>query len=436
MNMFINHKTEYKFTYVKVFKSLLRDAHELGISTDAVYLYSLICDRVSLSLKSHWIDDQGRIYIVFSRAEAAKTMGWSRRKTIDTFRELLVAGLIEEKARTNRAGCTVAPYIYVKRWGEIMVVRSAADIRSGCLEYYTPRNAEICPADYYELPTCLDSSLSVRAKLLYTVALDRVHLSIDFGRIDAEGRAWCELHAEEMQELLQCGHSALAAAYKELEATELLHRERHECGCVARTYLRPCWKVAEEQGAAQNVQANCLRNVPQYEEEMYGNCPENTPQSTGICTQPAFAYSALPTSPHGASICACAQDADSVRKELREELDCTRIGMDMRILLPTCDMPRVEEITRIALSVIEEDLELKQRRVCVGGEYVEKDCVVENYSRIDRYIFETLLCKLLPVWHTLTRPVPYLRKSLYRAYEDHADEAFYTRARIEEERVC
>ena len=49
-----------QFEYYRIPKLLITDKRYNGISSDAKILYGVLLDRMSLSLKNKWIDEQGR----------------------------------------------------------------------------------------------------------------------------------------------------------------------------------------------------------------------------------------------------------------------------------------------------------------------------------------------------------------------------------------
>lgn len=63
-----------QFSFYRIPKALFTDAQFKDLSTDAKVLYGILLDRMSLSLKNHWLDEQNRVYIIFtlSRCETMK----------------------------------------------------------------------------------------------------------------------------------------------------------------------------------------------------------------------------------------------------------------------------------------------------------------------------------------------------------------------------
>lgn len=52
---------EEQFTFFKLPKCLIDDACFFGLSIDAKLLYAIFLDRVSLSIKNGWVDENGRV---------------------------------------------------------------------------------------------------------------------------------------------------------------------------------------------------------------------------------------------------------------------------------------------------------------------------------------------------------------------------------------
>ena len=52
------------FSYFRIPKALFQDSRFRQLSTDARTLYGILLDRMSLSAKNGWMDEQGRVYIL------------------------------------------------------------------------------------------------------------------------------------------------------------------------------------------------------------------------------------------------------------------------------------------------------------------------------------------------------------------------------------
>ena len=82
------------------------------ISPLSKFLYGLFLDRVSLSRKNNWIDDQGRVYIIYTSEELQEDLCISINKVTSLTKELINVDLIEKKRR----GLGRSDLIYVKRF--------------------------------------------------------------------------------------------------------------------------------------------------------------------------------------------------------------------------------------------------------------------------------------------------------------------------------
>ena len=102
------------FSYFRVPKILFRDIKFKDLSTDAKTLYGILLDRMGLSVKNGWLDEQGRVYIIFPVQEVMDALGCAGNKATKLFRELEKFGLIERKRR----GLGKPNLIYVKNFAD------------------------------------------------------------------------------------------------------------------------------------------------------------------------------------------------------------------------------------------------------------------------------------------------------------------------------
>ena len=54
------------YTFYRVPKVLFAEPEFRALSTDARLLYGLMLDRMQLSIKNGWADEEGRIYIIYT----------------------------------------------------------------------------------------------------------------------------------------------------------------------------------------------------------------------------------------------------------------------------------------------------------------------------------------------------------------------------------
>ena len=77
--------------------TLLANPQYKAMSLEAKFIYSLLLNRLTLSQKNGWINEDGEVYLIYTREEAADILNISYKKTIAAFRELIDNGLLYEK---------------------------------------------------------------------------------------------------------------------------------------------------------------------------------------------------------------------------------------------------------------------------------------------------------------------------------------------------
>ena len=82
------------------------------LSLEAATLYSLMLDRVGLSVKNGWLDSLGRVFIYFVQKDVQKLLRCGHNRATAFMRELERFGLIERK----RQGLGKPAIIYVKNF--------------------------------------------------------------------------------------------------------------------------------------------------------------------------------------------------------------------------------------------------------------------------------------------------------------------------------
>ena len=82
----------------------------LDLNSDSKLLYMILLDRYKLSLKNGWIDDDNRVYMIYTRSEAMEMLRIGNKKCVKLFDELKEYGLVEER----RLGFTKPNILYLK----------------------------------------------------------------------------------------------------------------------------------------------------------------------------------------------------------------------------------------------------------------------------------------------------------------------------------
>lgn len=99
-----------QFSFIRIPRRLLLDEVFSSLSLPAKVLYSVLLDRMGLSMKNKWFDKDNRVFIIYQIAEIQKDLGFSKKKAMDYLTELEQFGLIEKKKR----GFGLPNIIYVK----------------------------------------------------------------------------------------------------------------------------------------------------------------------------------------------------------------------------------------------------------------------------------------------------------------------------------
>lgn len=103
------------FTFYRIPKLLFTEPMFKGLSSEAKILYGLLLDRMSLSLKNGWFDEEGRAYIYFAIEDIAELLNCGKNKAVRSLQELVDdtgIGLIEKK----RQGQGKSNILYVKNF--------------------------------------------------------------------------------------------------------------------------------------------------------------------------------------------------------------------------------------------------------------------------------------------------------------------------------
>lgn len=102
-----------QFSFYRIPKVLFTEERFRSVSAEAKVLYGLLLDRMSLSCKNGWLDQAGRVYIIFTIEEVMTALGCADQKAGKLLHELeSKCRLIERK----RQGLGKPNLIYVKNF--------------------------------------------------------------------------------------------------------------------------------------------------------------------------------------------------------------------------------------------------------------------------------------------------------------------------------
>jgi hypothetical protein len=103
------------FSFYRIPKVLFTDERFAGLTSEAKVLYGLMLDRMSLSIRNGWLDDDGKVFIIFRIDDICELIGCASQKAVKLVHELDdVKGicLIEK----HRGGLGDANVFYIKNF--------------------------------------------------------------------------------------------------------------------------------------------------------------------------------------------------------------------------------------------------------------------------------------------------------------------------------
>ena len=109
LDYFYGDKVRMK-SFIRVPRAFLDEFYS-DISAEVKYLYSLMLDRVSLSMRKGWRDNDGRVYIYFTLKDAERLLHVGKNKAVKLFKRMEELGLI----RRRKQGQGKPARIFVRR---------------------------------------------------------------------------------------------------------------------------------------------------------------------------------------------------------------------------------------------------------------------------------------------------------------------------------
>lgn len=122
-----------KFLFEDEFKNL---------NSDARILYSLLRDRHDLSLKNNWVNENGEVFLIYTRENMAHMIGCSIPTARKAFKQLESVGLVEDEFQ----GFNKPNLIYLNSVS-VENTRTEKTFHAGQKECFTPDRKELSPND-------------------------------------------------------------------------------------------------------------------------------------------------------------------------------------------------------------------------------------------------------------------------------------------------
>lgn len=98
-DIFYGNESE-QFSFYRIPRLLIKDKRFKNISNDAKLLYGLMLDRMSMSMKNGWFDNNNRVYIIYTLENIMEDLSCGKDKGVKILAELdniKGIGLIERK---------------------------------------------------------------------------------------------------------------------------------------------------------------------------------------------------------------------------------------------------------------------------------------------------------------------------------------------------
>lgn len=136
-------KEAEQFSFFRIPKLLFIEPIFKELSNDAKVLYGILLDRMSLSMKNNWIDEENKVYIIFTIEEIAEILCCATQKATKILQELddkKGIGLVEKK----RLGLGRPNILYVKNF----IIQEGKDKKDRIHTQEEITNQELCKSQF------------------------------------------------------------------------------------------------------------------------------------------------------------------------------------------------------------------------------------------------------------------------------------------------
>ena len=136
-----------RYNFLIVPKLLMKDTRFSHVSTEAKLMYGLLLDRNALSQKNGWLDEQNRVYIIYTIEEMRRDLECATEKISKVLKELEVIGLLYRKrnGRGKPNFLYVMDYMAIYRTKEPIVRGDDSEVKN-----FEKRNSRISISENQE----------------------------------------------------------------------------------------------------------------------------------------------------------------------------------------------------------------------------------------------------------------------------------------------
>jgi len=112
MNDYFTADDAEEYSFYRIPKPLILNPDYHSVPVEAKMLYGLMLDRMGLSVRNGWLDEQGRVFIYYTVEAVREDLRCGKEKACKLLADLERADLIERR----RQGLTKPSVTYVKRF--------------------------------------------------------------------------------------------------------------------------------------------------------------------------------------------------------------------------------------------------------------------------------------------------------------------------------
>lgn len=183
-NYFYKSESE-QFAFYRIPKLLFTDSRYAGISVEAKVLYGLMFDRMSLSVRNNWVDDDNRVYIYFTLEEITEYLSIGKDKGVKLLKEL--DGILIERKKQG-LGKPVMIYVlnFTDNQNSIQSVDNLAEVLTSDVDNsienadFGGSNAEVRTS---EMPKSGENAEVLTSEIPKSAL--RKNRTLDFGKSDS-----------------------------------------------------------------------------------------------------------------------------------------------------------------------------------------------------------------------------------------------------------
>ena len=176
-NYFYKSESE-QFAFYRIPKLLFTDSRYAGISVEAKVLYGLMLDRMCLSVRNNWVDDDNRVYIYFTLEEITEYLSIGKDKGVKLLKEL--DGILIERKKQG-LGKPVMIYVlnFTDSQNSVRSVDNSAEVLTSDVDNSTS-NAEVQTS---EKPKSGENAEVLTSEIPKSAL--RKNRTLDFGKSDS-----------------------------------------------------------------------------------------------------------------------------------------------------------------------------------------------------------------------------------------------------------